>query len=216
MLQAGIDVRSGLEALWAAHGLPVPPQTSRSSVELFQGALCQQRWLAASLPAWLSHSRTTSSGAVCLPGEGLQSSQISSTLGTPCRSPPACLQPLLPGQDGLAALRWELRGKAARLDTARLLPPVCSCEESQKGISNLFLTLFFFNLSPTLARFPTERGDQKQTQRREPQRCLVWGGGPQRNALSAKPACCGSRAQDPASAGRCGGFGEPESSVCVL
>lgn len=45
---------------------------------------------------------------VCLPGEGLQSSRICSTLGTPCRSLPACLQPLLPGQGGLAALRWEL------------------------------------------------------------------------------------------------------------
>lgn len=46
--------------------LSPPPQTSRSSVELFQGAVCQQGWLAASLPASLSHSRTTSSGAVGL------------------------------------------------------------------------------------------------------------------------------------------------------
>lgn len=67
VLQAGIDGRSGPEALWAGHGLPVPPpQTSRSSVELFQGAVCQQGWPAASLPASLSHSRTTSSGAVGL------------------------------------------------------------------------------------------------------------------------------------------------------
>lgn len=48
------------------------------------------------------------------------------------------------GRAGWQLCGGSFRGRAACLDTARPLPPTCSYKESQKGISNLFLTLFSF------------------------------------------------------------------------
>lgn len=110
VLQAGIDGRSGPEALWAGHGLPVPPPRQAAALWSCSKEPCASRVGSQPLcphrsPTLVPHPRER---LVCLPGEGLQSSRICSALGTPCRSLPACLQPLLPGQGGLAALRWEL------------------------------------------------------------------------------------------------------------